>query len=289
MNRFCMFSWMYRDEAFCRQSAYALYTRLSAEMDSFPSGYSIELCLVNAYPGKGWLVSLLVPSCPPPITDLSDPLIKWLSKLGLLGEPELGTVEQQMTGESDMQRLLPDNARIINRASARSGMPSRYTPNASASISAVSKSNCFFCDAPASPADQLRMRFFTIDDYQKRSPSYGTKVISYSSRQNEIAIPRCGTCRLIHMVERISKTAAIFIGIIIVLLLLGVNWFLVIGFGLLLAFLSLIKDWMIKHLPSKWTRRLRRHAREHPEAKALLAMGWYEGDKPDPSVVKTGR
>jgi hypothetical protein len=68
-----------------------------------------------------------------------------------------------------------------------------------------------------------------------------------------------------------------------------VNWFLVLGFGILLACLALMKNLILKLLPTKWTRRLRRHAREHPEAKALLAMGWYEGDKPDPSVVKTGK
>jgi hypothetical protein len=172
MNRFCTFSWMYHDEAVCRKSASVLYSLLSSGLDSFPSGYAVELCLVNAYPGKGWLVSLLVPNCPPPITDLSDPLIKWLSKIGLLGEPELGTVEQQMTSESDMQRLLPENARILNRLPMRSGIPVHDTLKAFASMPAVSKTNCFFCDVPATPTDQLRMRFFTIDDYQKRSPSY---------------------------------------------------------------------------------------------------------------------
>jgi hypothetical protein len=284
MNRFCIFCWMDTDEARCRNEAHGLFARLSSGLQFFPGNRAVELCLVNAYPGKGWLVTLLVPNCPPPVLEKSDPLLQWLSILKLFGDPSLGSLTQSMTTESTTQPLLPAGASILNTS---------YTPASPAptGIQELTRpaslgTQCWFCGAPAAPSDQLRMRFFTIENYQVRCPSYGTSKIKYESRRQEFFIPRCGTCRLIQAIESISRKALLLIGVAIILLLLNANWLLALVGGVILACLMLLWNLILMHLPSNWTHRLHRHTREHPDVKALFALGWYEGNKPNPGAMK---
>lgn len=260
-------------EEFCYKQALRMFNRLKDGLPLFPGRRNVELCLSNAYPAREWLVTLLIPNSPPLELGLSPLLVRFAAAIDLSPEEYLPRTTQVMTSATTTTTLLAPGARIWE-----SVFP--------AAVAHVSQDHCWFCGSLVTSADRLHMPFFTIEDYQKNIPSYGVKTVSFNSERCEVPIPRCNTCRSIHGVESVLGKAATLAALAIILLLLAINPLVMLAGMAVMGLLAGVWIWGRNHLPQGMAHRLRRYAREYPEAKSLLSRGWYEGSKPDPSVLK---